>query len=577
MAKTDDKKDLQQLPSIAADYIKSIINRMKYRRRVRLDVQEELASHFEDEIKDISDKKERDRRIEKLIEEFGDVKQLAILLRRAKKRCRPLWAKAIVRSLQCVGLLLLMLVVYTFWFVSGEPHARVDYLVRINQMSRPEVLTQDNAWPHYEKAAQMLIEPSEQLQKSMREARGNFRNLDVSEQYLVEKWINENTEAWREFVEGSSRQYCYREYEFRPSHAPHDRFLMNVSIPHLSDIKTLGRLGIWRARRAMQGGKVEKAIEDCLAVARTAGHWQGHRWIVEQLVARAIESAAEWQITDFVASGKMSSEQLNSLQQEVSKIHADGFPLMDMEFDRLLFLDVVQNVFTDSGPGGGHLVPGLWPGLTDAADYLVKPNIRNFVNYILDDEKPIMVPLYTAASIVHARRDDTVARYNKIFEDAVRIMRMTPYSVHTQQLDIEQKLSKLPQYRYFLIHAMMPPTARLGAISFRGKATYEATQMILALERCYLDKGDYPTSAEELISDGYLCKLPLDPFSDKPLVYKKIEDGYTLYSVGPDFKDDGGKSSVDKNGQTHKWWGDGDTVFWPIDPPVIPKKISPTE
>jgi hypothetical protein len=67
----------------------------------------------------------------------------------------------------------------------------------------------------------------------------------------------------------------------------------------------------------------------------------------------------------------------------------------------------------------------------------------------------------------------------------------------------------------------------------------------------------------QLVTAGYLKQLPMDSFSDKPLVYKKTEDNFILYSVGPDFKDDGGEPGRDRKGRVRLWVGEGDVVFWP--------------
>jgi hypothetical protein len=57
----------------------------------------------------------------------------------------------------------------------------------------------------------------------------------------------------------------------------------------------------------------------------------------------------------------------------------------------------------------------------------------------------------------------------------------------------------------------------------------------------------------------------MDPWSDKPLVYKKTESSFTLYSVGKNFVDDGGVSAKDKDGQIQMWnEKEGDVVFWPV-------------
>jgi predicted house-cleaning noncanonical NTP pyrophosphatase (MazG superfamily) len=84
MAKEHKKNDLQNLPACAAEFIRQVLRKMRYRRSVRQDVQAELAAHFEDELKDYATDEEKEQKAQQLIAEFGDVKLLAVLLRRAK-------------------------------------------------------------------------------------------------------------------------------------------------------------------------------------------------------------------------------------------------------------------------------------------------------------------------------------------------------------------------------------------------------------------------------------------------------------------------------------------------------------
>jgi len=65
---------------------------------------------------------------------------------------------------------------------------------------------------------------------------------------------------------------------------------------------------------------------------------------------------------------------------------------------------------------------------------------------------------------------------------------------------------------------------------------------------------------------GYVSSLPSDPYSDGPLTYQVAGDAFTLYSVGPNFNDDGGKMSTDHNRRPRMWGDDGDAVFWPVGP-----------
>ena len=50
---------LNNLPACAADFIKLVIKKMRYRKKVRADVQAELAAHFEDQLKDCTTDEEK--------------------------------------------------------------------------------------------------------------------------------------------------------------------------------------------------------------------------------------------------------------------------------------------------------------------------------------------------------------------------------------------------------------------------------------------------------------------------------------------------------------------------------------
>ena len=66
------------------------------------------------------------------------------------------------------------------------------------------------------------------------------------------------------------------------------------------------------------------------------------------------------------------------------------------------------------------------------------------------------------------------------------------------------------------------------------------TVTTLALHAYKLQHGGFPRQLADLVPD-YLPAVPEDPFRARPLVYRRTETGYMLYSVGEDRKDDGGR------------------------------------
>ena len=61
--------------------------------------------------------------------------------------------------------------------------------------------------------------------------------------------------------------------------------------------------------------------------------------------------------------------------------------------------------------------------------------------------------------------------------------------------------------------------------------------------RCYQsEQGRAPTGLEQLVPQ-YLQRVPSDPFSGRPMIYRPQGTNWLLYSVGEDGVDNGGKRS----------------------------------
>jgi len=180
------------------------------------------------------------------------------------------------------------------------------------------------------------------------------------------------------------------------------------------------------------------------------------------------------------------------------------------------------------------------------------------------------MPFFAVRGMVHARRDETVAEGNKLYAQLCKVTEMSPYQRRVQQVDNEEDLlSALPYHKYYLIHYLAPAASRVSEITYRGKATLEATLTVLALKRWGAEKGEYPPALGDLVAAGYLKKLPMDPFSDKPLVYRRTDGEFILYSLGLNFTDEGGEPGKDRKGRPRMWSNDDDAVFWPLARPEI--------
>ncbi len=84
------------------------------------------------------------------------------------------------------------------------------------------------------------------------------------------------------------------------------------------------------------------------------------------------------------------------------------------------------------------------------------------------------------------------------------------------------------------------------------RAEVELCMTKLALRAYQMRHHRLPDSLQEL-APGVLPRLPLDPWRQQGLIYRRDATGYRLYSVGPDGNDDGGRPvprDMLKNGAT---------------------------
>ena len=70
-------------------------------------------------------------------------------------------------------------------------------------------------------------------------------------------------------------------------------------------------------------------------------------------------------------------------------------------------------------------------------------------------------------------------------------------------------------------------------------------EVAFALSAWRGDHDSYPESLADLVPK-YLEAVPLDLYTDRPLRYERMADGYCVYSVGNNGIDDEGRGYKDK-------------------------------
>ncbi len=537
-----------KLPSCAEEYIKLIVKKMRYRRKVRQDVQEELTAHFEDELKDCGTEEDKEQKAKEVIAGFGDVKMLAVLLRRAKKRCRPLWRTAIVRSFQVLGILVLYCCVCFVPLLVGRPTISVNYVDWLNELVRSGRDEADNARPFYEKAIKLYVKNPQDWLHDSRKAVWSSDLNDV-ELNVLSDWLEDNQGALGALREGSLRSDFWNEYQSDETKLEKDLLgsplimasgLVANTMEILPSYRHLAFAMRWQIKYEADNGDIETALSDCVALTKFGGHLQGHGLLIEQLVGIALEGLANG--TTFMLLERMDvpADVLKNVQEELYEQFGKQEPVISMEAEKVFWYDQIQRTFTDNGQGGGRmLVRGMPYAVTD--DW--KENLWRFVSFDYPD------------------RQEVVVNIDKYFGRFAEILTETPWELRDETID--DQLWNEVNITPLVLKIQTPALERVGQIAWRLKSGREALLTVLAVKRYEKEKGGYPAGLDELVEADYLKKLPMDPYSDGPLVYRRTESGFLLYSLGTNLTDEGGELGL-SGGKPKMWMNNGDWIFWPV-------------
>jgi hypothetical protein len=164
----------------------------------------------------------------------------------------------------------------------------------------------------------------------------------------------------------------------------------------------------------------------------------------------------------------------------------------------------------------------------------------------------------------HPNKAETRQKADEYYVFFEKISKMSPAELKLKSIDLNKQIESMIKGNFFL-NIWAPALGSVYKTSYRFKADVQSVPVIIAALRFKIDKRRYPDDLAELQRSGYVKEIPIDTFSAQPLVYKKTDNNFTLYSVSFNFKDDGGQVYRNEEGKLQLWHDEfGDAVFWPV-------------
>jgi hypothetical protein len=370
-------------------------------------------------------------------------------------------------------------------------------------------------------------------------------DFNDAEMQQLTQWLSENGEALDLLIQGTKKPYYWSVYTLAEADLNKGTknfipvLIDTILMENLAEYRTLARALNWRSRYKAYQGNIESALDDSVSLVRFGRHQQGRGLLIEQLVGIAVEGLAHGSISEIIGKADVPADTLKDIHEKLQVEFADPQNVINLDGEKAFLYDYIQRTFTDDGTGGGRMLVRGAP--LAVGDW--KSGLWRFVTFSYPD------------------RREVTAKVDRYYQLAEQVFDETPWQVRHE--DESQKYMEITDDS-FLLTITAPAYGRVVQIEWRMKTSRLGLLTVLALARFEKDKGRYPDNLATLVELGYLKDIPNDPYSDGPLVYKKTDGSFILYSFGENLSDDGGRVARRDDGGIKQWASEGDWVFWPV-------------
>lgn len=599
------------LPDDAQELIRHVIQKSRLLRFEKIEVIQELISHFEDGQAAGAETKE-------LIANFGDPNTTAKLVTRSKKRNRPIMFK----SMQIFGWMLLGIAsLYGMLFAyyhSASPSVNTDYLAEFNSHNEG-VAEADKAWPIYRpmwikygicselsvdaggfderflyhaeaddtqsRFAQpgdpewpdvvTRLEELSDLLDSIRTG-GQKPRFGFDLQTDLSKYSKEDFQALYGGKDANvTVEMVNSAFDFTDDPEVNDLMhdsLLNIRIPHLQSMRTLARLLAVDMNFAVDQNDPGRATENFVAFMGLAEQSADNSMLVGSLIGYAVAGIGFNQLEETILNHPtfLQEEHLATIQDRIAKVSFED--MTNITGERSYQLDLVQRSYSDNGDGTGRITP---LGVKVFTQYLGAAQQQRELFAETGDEYSDRIMSIVEGAIspgslfFFPAREEIEQLINTYVDDYAQALAV-PYwerELPDDESHIGNSLSKRT-----LFEMIAPGYDAVISASARIEGRQEGVLAGLAFQRYFLKHGEWPEKLVE-ISPEFITELPVDIINGNEMLFTFDDDGPVLYGVGNDLDDDGGVQVVNSRGvmeaaggfrpSRHPTSDSGDWILWP--------------
>jgi len=359
---------------------------------------------------------------------------------------------------------------------------------------------------------------------------------------ILTDWLRVNEKPLAVVIEATKRPDYYN-----PLVAPRTKTgpggLLSALIPSVQKCRDLAAALAARAMLRAHEGRLDEAWQDLLACHRLGRLVGSKGTLIEALVGMALDQVAGKADLAYLQSDRLTPRKVLDCLRDLQQLPplpsiADKIDLTE----RCVYLELVL-LMRRYGPGC----------LTEQHLRKDPDRAERWKMAGMDLDTALRTGNLWYDRIVAAMRIDNRAEREKQLnqigaelEDLAKTLPSRHLTFFTELLLGTTPSDKLlgKSIGELLLALLLPATRKVQVAADRTEQLNGNLQLAFALVAYHGDHGCYPMTLEAL-APKYLKQVPDDLFSGRALIYHPAENGYLLYSVGVNGKDEGGRGLDD--------------------------------
>jgi hypothetical protein len=351
------------------------------------------------------------------------------------------------------------------------------------------------------------------------------------------QWLTVNEKPMSLVNEASQRHYW-----FNPL-VSDDGTMLGARVAGAKRSQEVVRAFVARAMHRVQTGQLDAAWNDLLTCHRLARLFGQGSTLIDALVSGKLDEIACMGDQTLLQHAHLDADQIARIRDDLNGLAPS--PAMAEKFataERMFFLDGALGV---ARTGIGTLRILARDGGPDAVFVVDLASLATIDwNIVLHVGNSWFDRIVAAHRLpLRSQQLDALRQINGELILLGRGSRKVPSLMRSMLSDPQEAASE--RVGQILVTILMPAVSVTHATKMQGDTRFELVKLGFALAAYRAEHDSYPATLAELIPK-YVAETPLDAFSDAEMRYDRQHDGYLLYSVGVNAKDDGGQSLSDE-------------------------------